>query len=78
MVVPCETLVLVTGRLADDDLFTELGGRHSVTRIGDCLAPSSIADAVYSGHRFAREFGDNNAGAVPRRERPLVGSHVHD
>lgn len=78
MVVPCETLVLVTGRLADDDLFTELGGRHTVTRIGDCLAPSSIADAVYSGHRFAREFGDNNAGAVLRRERPLVGSHVND
>ena len=58
-----------------DDLFTELlHGRHPVTRIGDCLAPSSIADAVYSGHRFAREFGDNNAGAVLRRERPLIGS----
>ncbi len=78
MVVPCETLVLVTGRVADDDLFIELGGRQSVTRIGDCLAPSSIADAVYSGHRFAREFGDNNAGAVFRRERPMVGSPVHD
>lgn len=78
MVVPCETLVLVTGRIADDDLFTELGGWQSITRIGDCLAPSSIADAVYSGHRFAREFGDNSAGAAPRRERPLVGSHIHD
>jgi dimethylamine/trimethylamine dehydrogenase len=77
MIVPCETLVLVTGRVADDDLFTELDGRQSVTRIGDCLAPSSIADAVYSGHRFAREFGDNNAGAVLRRERPLVGSLAH-
>ncbi len=55
-----------------------LAGGNPVTRIGDCLAPSSIADAVYSGHRFAREFGDNNAGAALRRERPLVGSHVHD
>ena len=78
MVVPCETLVLVTGRVAADDLFAELDGRQSVTRIGDCLAPSSIADAVYSGHRFAREFGDNNADAAPRRERPLVGSQGHD
>lgn len=77
MVVPCETLVLVTGRVAADDLFIELGGRLPVTRIGDCLAPSSIADAVYSGHRFAREFGDNNAGAVLRRERPLFGSLPH-
>ena len=77
MVVPCETLVLVTGRIADDSLFTELDGRHPVTRVGDCLAPSSIADAVYSGHRFAREFGDNNAGAVLKRERPLIGSLAH-
>ena len=77
MVVPCETLVLVTGRIADDSLFTELDGRHPVTRVGDCLAPSSIADAVYSGHRFAREFGDNSAGAVLKRERPLIGSLAH-
>ena len=78
MIVPCETLVLVTGRVAADDLFVELGGHQPVTRIGDCLAPSSIADAVYSGHRFAREFGEINMGAVPRRERPLVGSHFYD
>jgi len=28
----------------------------SVTRIGDCLAPSIIAGAVFSGHRYAREL----------------------
>ena len=29
---------------------------QSVTRIGDCLAPSIIAAAVYAGHRYAREL----------------------
>ena len=76
--IPCATLVLVTGRIAADELFAELSGHPAVTRIGDCLAPSSIADAVYSGHRFAREFGETNISAVPRRERPLVGSHFYD
>ena len=34
----------------------------------DCLAPGTIAAAVYSGHRFAREL-DVTADAVPfRRE----------
>jgi len=27
-----------------------------VVSIGDCLAPSTIAAAVYAGHRYAREF----------------------
>ena len=77
-VVPCDTLVLVTGRVAADDLFVELGEHQSITRIGDCLAPSSIADAVYSGHCFAREFGEINMGLMLRRERPLAGSHFYD
>ena len=28
----------------------------SLTRIGDCEAPSIIAGAVFSGHRYAREL----------------------
>ena len=76
--IPCAKLVLVTGRIAADELFAELAGHPSVTRIGDCLAPSSIADAVYSGHRFARELGDANISAAPRRERPLLESLAHD
>ena len=72
MRVECQTLVLVTGRIPVDDLSLSLqgAGLKSVTRIGDCLAPSSIADAVYSGHRFAREFGEIPAVAPLRRERP--------
>ena len=57
----CDALVLVTGRIPDDALYHELSAtlpsRHT-ERIGDCLAPSHIADAVFSGHRFAREFDE--------------------
>jgi len=28
----------------------------SITRIGDCEAPSIIAGAVFAGHRYAREL----------------------
>ena len=44
-------------------------GIRRVVRIGDCLAPSTIAAAVWSGHRFARELGEPAGDAVPfRRE----------
>jgi len=75
--LPCGTLVLVTGRIAEDALHAELSGDterltaagiRSLTRVGDALAPSSIADAIHAGHRFAREFDDPDPPA-PRRER---------
>ncbi|MDD9883635.1 MAG: FAD-dependent oxidoreductase [Gammaproteobacteria bacterium] len=40
-------------------------GVSSLIRIGDCLAPATIAAAVYDGHRYAREFG-----APPDRDAP--------
>ncbi len=61
------SLLLVTGREPVDALFHDLDA--AATRIGDCLVPSSIADAVYAGHRFAREFGEDPATLAPRRER---------
>ncbi len=76
---PGATLVLVTGRLPDDALYRDVMARHddwaghgvtTVTRAGDCLVPSSIADAVHSGHRYAREMDDPQAGGPVRRERP--------
>ena len=78
---PCATLVLVTSSVADDALYDHLmadkaalvsAGIRRVTRIGDCLAPGTIAAAVYSGHRFARELGEAPPDdAVPYR-RELV------
>jgi dimethylamine/trimethylamine dehydrogenase len=62
--LPCASLVLVTMRLPNDSLFQALNadparvadaGITSLQRIGDCLAPSTIAAAVYAGHRCARE-----------------------
>ena len=63
----CATLVLVTAPLADDAFYHDLvadeaaladAGIRRVTRIGDCLAPGTIAAAVYGGHRYARELGE--------------------
>jgi len=66
----CGTLIVVTGRLPVDDLYAPLlEAGVSVSRVGDCLQPSSIADAVYSAHRFARGFGAA-VGPVVRREKP--------
>ena len=60
------SLVVVSARDPRDGLYQELiadpdrlaqAGIRSVTAIGDCYAPGTIAAAVYSGHRFARELG---------------------
>ncbi len=63
----CGTLVLVTGRVPEDGLWQALKDRPGVVRVGDCLAPSSIADAVYSAHAYARGLGE-----VPRPLRREV------
>jgi dimethylamine/trimethylamine dehydrogenase len=63
--VPTAAVVTVTSRLPNDELARSLDGLAeavaaagivSITSIGDCLAPSTIAAAVYAGHRYAREF----------------------
>ncbi len=67
-------------RLPNDDLYNELmadsegltaAGIRSLTRIGDCLAPSTIAAAVYAGHRYAREADAPPMEGVPF-ERELI------
>ncbi len=64
--ISCETAVLVTMRSPVDDLWH---ARPDLPRIGDALGPSTIAAAVYSGHRYARELGATDMGDVPfRRE----------
>jgi dimethylamine/trimethylamine dehydrogenase len=63
--VPAAAVVTVTARLPNETLAKSLdvltasrgvGCITSITSIGDCLAPSTIAAAVYAGHRYAREF----------------------
>jgi dimethylamine/trimethylamine dehydrogenase len=54
--IPVATVVLVTSREPRDDLYLSLRDEIDIERIGDCLAPGTIATAVYSGHRYAREM----------------------
>jgi dimethylamine/trimethylamine dehydrogenase len=78
--VPACAVVTVTSRLPNDELAQSLhragdavaaANIVSITSIGDCLAPSTIAAAVYAGHRYAREF-DSPPSDEPafRRELP--------
>ncbi|HEY5598829.1 MAG TPA: FAD-dependent oxidoreductase [Kiloniellales bacterium] len=79
--VPCASLVTVTARLPEEALYRALlakpealaaAGIKSVTAIGDAWAPSTIAAAVYAGHRTAREMDEPPAAdTVPfAREMP--------
>ncbi len=71
---PAAAVVMVTMRLPDDALFRELPPSLPVVRIGDALAPATIAHAVYAGHRFARELDEAVTDGVPfRRELPALG-----
>jgi dimethylamine/trimethylamine dehydrogenase len=80
--VPAAAILSLTSRLPNDELYEELVGMQesvtaagivSLTPIGDCLAPGTIAAAVYSGHRHAREFDKEPSDEVPfRRELPLI------
>ncbi len=64
---PAASVLMVTARLPEDGLYyallaepgrLEASGIRTVTRVGDCLAPSTIAAAVQSGHRYARELDE--------------------
>jgi dimethylamine/trimethylamine dehydrogenase len=57
-------LVMVTSREPVDQLFHTLRDRFTVHRIGDCLAPGTIASAVHSGHRYAREVDAETSSPV--------------
>ena len=61
--IACRQLLTVTARTPNDDLYQELQLLQSqgetsaaISRIGDCDAPSIIATAVFSGHRYAQEL----------------------
>jgi dimethylamine/trimethylamine dehydrogenase len=78
--LPAGSVVCITSRLPNDALYDALlqepdaisaAGIASVTSIGDCLAPSTIAAAVYAGHRYAREFDLVDTDEIEfRREMP--------
>ena len=59
---------------ADADALAAAGDRAACYAIGDCVAPRLIADAIFDGHRLAREIDspDPSRPLPYLRERPLV------
>ncbi len=75
--LPAPRLVTVTAREPVDALYHELASRdgHGIdvlARIGDCLAPGLVAQAVHDGHRFARQLDADPDGYAARTETALV------
>ena len=80
----CDAVVLVTQQASDDGLYRELAGDPAalaaagigaVHRIGDAVAPRLLSEAVFDGHRLAREI-DSPDPATPlpfRRELADLG-----
>jgi dimethylamine/trimethylamine dehydrogenase len=83
----CDTVVLCTARESNTALHDGLVARRSdwkesgvelVVRSGDCLAPRYLADAIFDGHRIAREFESTNPERPLAiiRERQILGHEV--
>ena len=75
--VGVDSVVVVGQRVADSDLYRELQDRRcewndaglaSVFRIGDSMRPSFVADAIFSGHRLAREIDSPD----PKDPKPYI------
>lgn len=64
-----DAIVLVTHRVSNDGLYKTLkadpqtlqaNGITGLYRIGDCVVPRLIAEAIFDGHRLAREIDTAN------------------
>ncbi|KGI67412.1 FAD-dependent oxidoreductase [Mycolicibacterium rufum] len=76
--LPADSVVMVTARMPENRLLDALTARQngwaqaglkSVKAVGDAWAPSTIAAAVWAGHRYAEELEEPPAPVVPfRRE----------
>lgn len=80
--VTVDAAVLVTAQTPHDKLYRDLidgiGARQQdapvprVVRIGDCLAPGTIAAAVFSGHLFARTLDSGLCDQPPFRRENIA------
>ena len=66
--IEAQSVVLVTAMAPEDGLYHDLLARRdewadhgigTVSRIGDCFGPGTIAHAVWSGHKFARTLSES-------------------
>lgn len=79
-----DSVILVTSRVSHNELYNELKARkdewakndiQDIFQIGDCKAPMQALQAMFEGHRLAREF-DSPHPAYPLpwiRERQVWG-----
>ncbi|HXY45600.1 MAG TPA: FAD-binding protein [Acidimicrobiales bacterium] len=82
-----DAVVLVTQRLPREGLYRQLAatpeearlaaGVEGVYRVGDCVAPRVLGDAIFDGHRLGREIdGPHPDRPLPYlRERPVAPGH---
>ncbi len=79
--LPADSVVLVTARLPNDELYLELNaqteawadaGIATVAAIGDAWSPSTIAAAVWEGRRYAEELDGPAAGDTVPFLREIV------
>jgi dimethylamine/trimethylamine dehydrogenase len=81
--IQADGIVMITARVPNDELYFEVTAQtdklakssiKSLSRIGDCLAPGTIAASVHSGHKFAQEFDEPKPADVPfKREENVLG-----
>ncbi|MCP3426936.1 FAD-dependent oxidoreductase [Rothia sp. AR01] len=84
-----DSIVLVGPRVPEDGIYKGLRRTRdlwaeneisAVYRIGDSVRPHLIAEAIFSGHRLAREI-DNSNPALPLpfiRERRIIGTESEE
>ncbi len=79
--IAAASVVMVSSRVPDDALYRELtddgaaladADIRSVDCIGDCLAPSTIANAVFAGHRYARDLDEPVRDGPPVKREPVA------
>ena len=66
--IACDAVMMVAGQVPEDGLYRALRanpGNQRVVVLGDCQAPATIASAVFSGHKFARDLGLADPDIVP-------------
>lgn len=52
-----DTVVLVMGKRANEELYKDLRGKVAeLHRVGDCVAPRKVTDAIYEGNIVGREL----------------------
>jgi dimethylamine/trimethylamine dehydrogenase len=84
-----DAAVLVTQRISNDSLYRGLltddgtlasAGIEKVLRIGDCVVPRILAEAIFDGHRLGREIDTPNPSSpLPYiRERRVLGTSDRD